>query len=134
MYRGHQMSRRIAYSFTSSCPPSSSSHPYLKRLTPNLRRYASSTPSLPRRFLSTTLFIATGTLFIAYYYDSRSIIHEHVAMPLIRFTMDPETGHRLATRLLSLDRWARPRDRGVDGKQLGTEVSILSASMQKVQS
>jgi len=46
-------------------------------------------------------------------------------MPLIRLIADPETGHRLAIRLLGLSRWARPRDMGLDGEKLSTEVSPL---------
>lgn len=46
-------------------------------------------------------------------------------MPVLRFTTDPETGHRLAIRMLSLGKWARPRDLGVDGEDLRAEVSAL---------
>ena len=93
-------------------------------------RHASATPSYPRRFLSTTLFLGTGVVLIAYYYDSRSIIHEHVAMPFIRFVADPETGHRFGVRLLALSRWARPRDMGTDGEALGTEVRRLDPRLK----
>ncbi|ORY35584.1 Dihydroorotate dehydrogenase-domain-containing protein [Naematelia encephala] len=86
------------------------------------RRHASTSRSAPRRFLSTTLLLGTTGLFLAYYYDSQSLFHEHVAMPLIRMAADPETGHKMAVRMLSLPRWARPRDMGVDGDELGTEV------------
>ncbi|KAK6905542.1 dihydroorotate dehydrogenase (fumarate) [Kwoniella mangroviensis CBS 8507] len=88
-------------------------------------RYASTTPSYPsarRRFISSTLFVAGGVLLIAYYYDSRSLLHEHVIMPLVRLGFDAEQGHKLAVRLLSLDKWARPRDMGVDDVGLQTEL------------
>ncbi|WVW82127.1 dihydroorotate dehydrogenase (fumarate) [Kwoniella bestiolae CBS 10118] len=85
-------------------------------------RHASTTPSTPRRFVSSTLFIAGGVLLIAYYYDSRSLLHEHVVMPLVRLGLDPEQGHKLAVRLLSLDKWARPRDIGVEDAGLQTEL------------
>ena len=91
------------------------------------RRHASTGRSLPRRILSTTLFVGGTALFLAYYYDSRSIMHEHVAMPVLRYVTDPETGHKLAVRLLALPRWARPRDRGVDGPELGAEVRLSEA-------
>ena len=64
---------------------------------------------------------------MAYYYDSRSALHEHVAMPLIRFLTDAETGHKLSVRLLAGPSWVRPRDRGVDGDELQTEVSPWEA-------
>ncbi|EIW68161.1 hypothetical protein TREMEDRAFT_32541, partial [Tremella mesenterica DSM 1558] len=82
-------------------------------------RHASS--SVPRRFISTTLLLGTSVALVAYYYDSRSLMHEHVMMPLARL-IDPETGHKLAIRLLSLPKWARPRDMGVDGKELEAEI------------
>lgn len=85
-------------------------------------RHASSYPSAPRRFISTTLLLGGTAALIAYYYDSRSALHEHVAMPLIRMFADPETGHKLSVKLLSGPSWVRPRDRGVDGKELQAEV------------
>ncbi|WRT63988.1 dihydroorotate dehydrogenase (fumarate) [Kwoniella shivajii] len=85
-------------------------------------RHASTTTSGPRRFLSSTLFVAGGVLLIAYYYDSRSLLHEHVVMPVVRFGLDPEEGHKLAVRILSWDKWARPRDMGVDAKELQAEL------------
>jgi dihydroorotate dehydrogenase len=63
---------------------------------------------------------------VAYYYDSRSALHEHVAMPLIRLLADPETGHKLSIKLLAAPSWMRPRDRGVDGEELQTEVSACA--------
>lgn len=63
-------------------------------------------------------------MFLAYYYDSKSLVHEHVAMPLMRLFADPEEGHRLAVRVLAWDKWARPRDMGVDGDELQAEVTL----------
>ncbi|ORX38524.1 hypothetical protein BD324DRAFT_588950 [Kockovaella imperatae] len=85
------------------------------------QRHASTFQSAPRRFLSTTLIVGGSVALIAYYYDSRSLLHEHVIMPVMRL-FDPETGHRLAVRLLSGPKWTRPRDRGVDGPELKTEL------------
>ncbi|WVO19830.1 dihydroorotate dehydrogenase (fumarate) [Cryptococcus decagattii] len=88
-----------------------------------LRRLASTAPPAPRRhYLSTTLLVGGGVLFLAYYYDSKSLVHEHVAMPLMRLFADPEEGHRLAVRVLAWDKWARPRDMGVDGDELQAEL------------
>ncbi|WVQ88352.1 dihydroorotate dehydrogenase (fumarate) [Cryptococcus gattii] len=87
------------------------------------RRLASTAPPPPRRhYLSTTLLLGGGVLFLAYYYDSKSLLHEHVAMPLMRLVADPEEGHKLAVRVLAWDKWARPRDMGVDGDELQAEL------------
>ena len=84
-------------------------------------RYANR--SLPRRFISTTILLGGTAALVAYYYDSRSALHEHVAMPLIRLVADAETGHKLSIKLLGAPSWMRPRDRGVDGEELQAEVS-----------
>ncbi|KAK8865841.1 dihydroorotate dehydrogenase (fumarate) [Kwoniella newhampshirensis] len=87
------------------------------------RRHTSTGPSSPpRRYLSTTLLLGSGVLLLAYYYDSRSLLHEHVVMPLVRYAVDPEEGHKLAVRVLGWDKWARPRDMGVDGAELQAEL------------
>lgn len=89
------------------------------------RRHASSsTASLPRRFLSTTLVLGVSGALVAYYYDSRSLLHEHVAMPIMRL-VDPETGHKAAIKLLSSGKVFRPRDLGEDTPELHTEVGSL---------
>jgi len=121
------MSRRFPSTFVPPLSPTLCLHLRCRAQLVSPRRHASTSNSYPRRFLSTTLFLGTGAILVAYYYDSRSILHEHVAMPLIRFLADPETGHRFAIRLLGLSRWARPRDMGVDGEELGTEVSDFSS-------
>jgi hypothetical protein len=84
-------------------------------------RYAKQ--SVPRRFISTTILLGGTAALVAYYYDSRSALHEHVAMPLIRLFADAETGHKLSIKLLEAPAWMRPRDRGVDGDELQAEVS-----------
>ena len=86
------------------------------------RRHASTSQSLPRRFLGTTLLLGGTCAAVAYYYDSRSLVHEHVVMPIVRLA-DPETGHKIAIRALGLPWWARPKDLGEDGKELETAVS-----------
>lgn len=98
-----------------------------KSLPGPTRRYASSTGSAHRRFISTTLLLGGSVAFLAYYYDSRSLLHERVIMPIAR-QFDPETGHRLAVKLLSAPSWARPRDRGVDGPGIEAEVRQMLMS------
>jgi dihydroorotate dehydrogenase len=73
--------------------------------------------------VSTTILLGGTAALVAYYYDSRSALHEHVAMPLIRLVADAETGHKMSIKLLSAPAWMRPRDRGVDGEELQAEVS-----------
>lgn len=90
-----------------------------------LRRLASTAPPPRRHYLSTALLLGGSVLLVAYYYDSRSLLHEHVAMPLMRLVADPEQGHKLAVRVLAWDKWARPRDMGVDGAELQAEVRFL---------
>jgi dihydroorotate dehydrogenase len=84
------------------------------------------TTAPPTRRLSSALrtsLYAAGTLaLVAYYYDSRSLIHEHVLMPAVRTVTDAETSHKLAVELLSLGAWARPKDRGVDGHAVRAEM------------
>ncbi|WVR05749.1 dihydroorotate dehydrogenase (fumarate) [Kwoniella sp. DSM 27419] len=99
----------------------------VKAATPG-KRFASSSAGPSRRYVSTTLLIGGGVLAVAYYYDSRSLVHEHVAMPLIRYMLDPEEGHKLAVRMLGWDKWARPRDMGVDTPELQAELFGLPIS------
>lgn len=97
----------------------------LPRPLPLLRRTAATAPPPRRHYLSTALLLGGSVLVVAYYYDSKSLLHEHVAMPLMRLAADPEQGHRLAVRVLGWDKWARPRDMGVDGDELQAEVGSL---------
>lgn len=64
---------------------------------------------------TTALVLGTG-LFIAYYYDSRSAIHRWVIPPLMRVTLEPETAHRLALRVLRSP--LAPKDQGKDDEAL----------------
>ncbi|WVQ97130.1 dihydroorotate dehydrogenase (fumarate) [Kwoniella sp. CBS 9459] len=94
-------------------------------LIPKPRFASTSTPSSAtpsRRYFSTTLLIGGSVLLVAYYYDSRSLLHEHVVMPLVRYALDPEEGHKLAVKVLGWDKWARPRDMGVDAPELQAEL------------
>lgn len=88
------------------------------------RSYATLPP--PTRRISSavrTSLYAAGTLaLVAYYYDSRSAIHEHVLMPAVRALTDAETSHKLAVELLSLGAWARPKDKGTDGESVRAEM------------
>lgn len=118
-YRLLDMSRLLASSVRSSA------HTWTSASRAHAVRHASSGPkSAPRRFISGTILLASGVAFGAYYFDSRSMMHEHIAMPLMRL-VDPEQGHRAAVKLLG-NRWFRPTDKGVDGPELQAEVSEMS--------
>lgn len=99
--------------------------PVSTTITQQPRRYASSAQSLPRRFLSTTLVLGGTVALVAYYYDSRSLVHEHVVMPLVRL-YDAEAGHKLAVKVLGAPWFLRPSDLGTDGPELRSEVSLSS--------
>ncbi|QRV89208.1 dihydroorotate dehydrogenase [Ceratobasidium sp. AG-Ba] len=60
--------------------------------------------------LKVSALVLGTSLFVAYYYDSRSAIHQYVVPPLMRATLDPEVTHRLAVRVLGSG--FAPRDRG----------------------
>ncbi|GMK57623.1 hypothetical protein CspeluHIS016_0404570 [Cutaneotrichosporon spelunceum] len=77
----------------------------------------------PGRWIASTALVGTVALLGAvYYYDSRSVAHEHVVMPVIRAVADAEQGHKLAVKVLSAPEWARPKDMGVDGPALKAEL------------
>ncbi|KAJ9113173.1 hypothetical protein QFC22_006012 [Naganishia vaughanmartiniae] len=59
---------------------------------------------------------------VAYVYDTRSAVHEHVAMPVLRAFTDAETSHKLAVKMLSMASWVRPKDRGTDAERIRTDL------------
>lgn len=79
-------------------------------------------PSLPRKILSSTILLASGAVLATYYYDSKSLLHEHVLMPVVRYVADPEEGHRAAVKLLAMGGWARPKDMSEDAPELEAQV------------
>lgn len=85
--------------------------------------------SRPGRWIATTFAIGTAGLVLSYYYDSRSLAHEHVIMPVVRALTTPEEGHKLAIKVLSAPSWARPMDTSVDPIELRAEVGVLSARL-----
>ncbi|OBZ65222.1 hypothetical protein A0H81_14695 [Grifola frondosa] len=48
-----------------------------------------------------SLFLASTGLFAVYYFDSRSAIHRYILTPVLRHTLDPETSHKLAVKVLA---------------------------------
>ncbi|KAI0690219.1 dihydroorotate dehydrogenase [Cytidiella melzeri] len=67
--------------------------------------------------LYATIFVVSTGLFTAYYLDSRSAIHRYVLNPIVRYTLDPEEGHKLAVKVLRSG--FGPRDTQKDDEVLG---------------
>lgn len=73
-----------------------------------------------KKGLYTTLVAVSTGLFAVYYFDSRSAIHRYIITPAIRYSLDPETAHRVAVRALASG--FGPRDTQVDDERLKLEV------------
>ncbi|KAI6126072.1 hypothetical protein EDD16DRAFT_1690747 [Pisolithus croceorrhizus] len=90
------------------------------------RTLASSVPPLgsARSTLRTTsytiLFAVSAGLFAAYYFDARSAIHRYVLTPVLRYTFDAETGHKIAVKVLRSG--LGPRDIVKDDDVLRSEI------------
>lgn len=89
-------------------------------------RFVSTSTSAPtktlRRTVTTTLVLVSGTVFAVYYFDSRSALHRYFVTPLLRYTLDPETSHKVAVKVLRSG--FAPKDAGEDDERLSTEVSF----------
>lgn len=85
-----------------------------------------------RKILGSLLFVGGSLVFLAYYQDSRSAIHEYVVTPLIRQLLDAEQSHKVAVKFLSMRDWATklisPRDKGTDGDELKVKIWDLELS------
>lgn len=88
------------------------------------RRAASSTsqppPSLVKTATYASVFVLSTGLFAIYYFDCRAALHKYVVTPVIRHTLDPEVGHKLAVRVLGSG--LAPRDPVGDDEVLRVEV------------
>ena len=96
-------------------------HAFRPTFPARLSSTASQSPqnSLKRGLYTTVIVVSTG-LFAVYYSDSRSAIHRYIIPPTLRYTVDPETSHRLAVRVLASG--FGPRDTQVDDERLRVEV------------
>lgn len=93
---------------------------------------ATSASNSVRNGVYATVFVVSTGLFAAYYFDCRSAIHRYVFTPIVRHTLDPETGHKLAVKVLRSG--LSPRDLQEDDETLGLNVcSILYVSTTKSQ-
>jgi hypothetical protein len=66
--------------------------------------------------LYTTAFTISAGLLMVYYLDSRSAIHRYILTPLLRYTVDAETSHKFAVKLLQSR--LGPRDQLPDDERL----------------
>ncbi|KAI9063868.1 hypothetical protein FKP32DRAFT_1611618 [Trametes sanguinea] len=78
------------------------------------------TRSYARTAAYASLFVVSTGLFAVYYFDCRAALHKYVVTPVIRYTLDPETGHRLAIRVLASG--LAPRDPLPDDEVLKVEL------------
>lgn len=73
-----------------------------------------------RTGLYTTVFVLSTGLFAVYYFDARSALHRYILTPILRHTLDAETGHKLAVKVLKSG--LGPRDPLSDDARLRSEV------------
>ncbi|KAJ7623264.1 hypothetical protein FB45DRAFT_925110 [Roridomyces roridus] len=100
-----------------------SSHRFVRRpaLARNLFSRAPPPPRTPiRTAVYGTVFILSTGLFAVYYLDARSALHRYVIAPLLRHTLDAETGHKVAVKVLKSG--LGPRDPVEDDARLTSEL------------
>ena len=108
--------------------PDKSSSLTMTFIRSSLRKQARSlfTPSAPvkrtpvRTVVYTTAFVLSAGLFAVYYSDARSALHRYVVTPILRHAFDPETGHKIAIKVLKSG--LAPRDLTHDDKVLNCQV------------
>ncbi|TDL23872.1 hypothetical protein BD410DRAFT_786540 [Rickenella mellea] len=77
-------------------------------------------PNSLRTGIFTTVALVSGGLFAVYYFDARSALHRYFVTPLIRYGLDPETGHKVAVKVLRSG--LAPRDHLPDDERLKVEI------------
>ena len=75
-----------------------------------------------RTAVYTTAFVLSAGLFAVYYSDARSALHRYVLTPILRNAFDPETGHKIAIKVLKSG--LAPRDLTQDDKVLDCQVRL----------
>ncbi|KDQ50401.1 hypothetical protein JAAARDRAFT_42031 [Jaapia argillacea MUCL 33604] len=73
-----------------------------------------------RTGLYATVFLVSTGLFAVYYLDARSAIHRYVITPVMRYSLDAETSHKLAVQILRSG--LGPRDPKSDDEKLKVEL------------
>lgn len=74
-----------------------------------------------------TAFVLSAGLFAVYYFDARSAIHRYFLTPLLRYTLDAETGHKVAVKVLRSG--LGPRDPLSDNERLASEVRYTTRNI-----
>ncbi|KAF9485477.1 hypothetical protein BDN70DRAFT_903047 [Pholiota conissans] len=93
---------------------------YLTTQSTTATTATTSTSNPLRTAAYTAAFLVSAGLFTVYYLDSRSALHRYVVMPVLRGTLDTETGHKLAVRTLKSG--LAPRDVVEDDERLKCQV------------
>ncbi|RDB23351.1 Dihydroorotate dehydrogenase (quinone), mitochondrial [Hypsizygus marmoreus] len=70
--------------------------------------------------LYATAFLLSTGLFAVYYFDARSALHRYILTPVLRHTLDAETGHKVAVKVLRSG--LGPRDPVSDDARLRSEL------------
>lgn len=70
--------------------------------------------------LYATAFVFSAGIIAAYYFDARSAIHRYFFTPILRNTLDAETSHKFALKILKSG--LAPRDICADDVRLKTKV------------
>jgi dihydroorotate dehydrogenase len=73
--------------------------------------------------LYATAFLLSTGLFAVYYFDVRSALHRYFLTPLLRHTLDAETGHKVAVKVLKSG--LGPRDPMPDDQRLEFKVFTI---------
>ena len=81
-----------------------------------------------RTAVYTTAFVLSAGLFAVYYSDARSALHRYVVTPILRHTFDPETGHKIAIKVLKSG--LAPRDFTKDDKVFTKDDKVLNCQVQ----
>ena len=110
---------------TSSMLSRSYTRNVLKQCRTPSRRNASTTASgssslTIKRTVAASVLLVSGTIVATYYFDSRSAVHRYIVTPILRHTLDAETSHKVAVKVLRSG-WG-PKDRGTDDERLEAEV------------
>jgi len=97
------------------------------------RRFLSTQATSSSNFLRTSAYTTVLTLsagvLAVYYFDARSALHRYVLTPVLRNLFDPETGHKIAVKILRTG--LSPKDPMADDPRLKLEVrrhSLLGIS------
>ncbi|KAG5647449.1 hypothetical protein DXG03_009379 [Asterophora parasitica] len=70
--------------------------------------------------LYATAFVLSTGLFAVYYFDARSALHRYILTPVLRHTLDAESGHKFAVKVLRSG--LGPRDPCSDDVRLKSEL------------